>query len=148
MHDWSLDTPRTDLINTKLSGSGQAHTHSGTYKEFLLYSVKSHNSRGIHWDTSQQSWGEPRAVGTCSEWTWTKLLGTQSLSTFLSWWCWPKSVHLVETHQAGHLSVRCSVRSATRTTLLKYKSRKWLPGVGVGQEGTGSLGLADANDYI
>ena len=43
MDGWSLDTPRTDLINTELSGSGQAHTHSGTHKEFLLYSVKSHN---------------------------------------------------------------------------------------------------------
>ena len=44
MDDWYLDTPWTDLINTKLLGSGQAHAHTGTHKEFLLYNIKLHNS--------------------------------------------------------------------------------------------------------
>ena len=43
MDDWYLDTPWTDLINTKLLGSGQAHAQTGTHKEFLLYNIKLHN---------------------------------------------------------------------------------------------------------
>lgn len=43
MDGWYLDTPWTDLINTKLSGSGQAHAHTGTHQDFPLYNIKLHN---------------------------------------------------------------------------------------------------------
>jgi len=69
MDGWYLDTPWTDLINSKLSGSGQAHAHTGTHKEFPLYNIKLHNrQKDSLRRQSAELGGDAGAVSTCSEW--------------------------------------------------------------------------------